>query len=55
MVATGEQIYLHVNTEAGKASPMDSQVRAKLDTIRTAHAELPTPEQKGRHIGMARN
>jgi carnitine 3-dehydrogenase len=55
MVATGEQIYLHVNTEAGKASPMDSQVRVKLDAIRAAHAELPTPEQKGRHVGMARN
>ncbi len=55
MVATGEQIYLHVNTEAGKAAPMDSQVRAKLDAIRAAHADLPTPEQKGRHVGMSRN
>ncbi len=54
MVATGEQIYLHVNTEAGKAAPMDAQVRAKLDAIRAAHADLPTPEQKGRHVGMPR-
>jgi carnitine 3-dehydrogenase len=55
IVATGEQIYLHVNTEAGKAAPMDTQVHSKLDAIRAAHAQLPTPEQKGRHVGMPRN
>jgi carnitine 3-dehydrogenase / betainyl-CoA thioesterase len=55
IVATGEQIYLHVNAEAGKASPMDAQVHAKLDAIRAVHAQLPTPEQKGRHVGMPRN
>jgi carnitine 3-dehydrogenase len=55
IVATGEQIYLHVNTEAGKASPMDTRVHSKLDAIRAAHAALPVPEQKGRHVGMPRN
>ena len=55
VVATGEQIYLHVDTRAGKASPMDIPVRAKLDTIRAAHADLAIPEQKGRHVGAPRN
>jgi len=54
VVATGEQIYLHVDTRAGKASPMDPEVHAKLATIRAAHADLPTPEQKGRHVGAPR-
>jgi acyl-CoA thioesterase FadM len=55
IVATGEQIYLHVNTQVGKAAPMDAQVRTKLEAVRVAHAQLPTPEQKGRHVGMPRN
>lgn len=55
VVATAEQIYLHVNTAAGKAAPMDSQVYSSLDAIRAAHARLPLPEQKGRYVGMARN
>jgi carnitine 3-dehydrogenase len=54
-VATGEQIYLHVSTAAGKASPMDNQVHSKLDAIRATHARLPIPAQKGRHVGAPRN
>jgi carnitine 3-dehydrogenase len=55
IVATGEQIYLHVDTRAGKASPMDSQVFSRLDAIRAAHADLAIPEQKGRHVGAPRS
>src|ERR1700761_4966719 len=51
IVATGEQIYLHVNTQVCKAAPMDARVRTKLEAVRVAHAQLPTPEQKGRHVG----
>src|SRR3569833_305202 len=54
VVATGEQIYLHVDTRAGKASPMDSEVHAKLAAVRASHADLPTPEQMGRHVGAPR-
>ena len=54
VVATGEQIYLHVNTAAGKASPMDGQVHSKLTAIHAGHARLPTPGQKGRYVGMPR-
>ncbi len=54
VVAACEQIYLHVNSLAAKASPMDPQVHSKLEAIRAAHAALPAPEQKGRYVGMAR-
>jgi carnitine 3-dehydrogenase len=55
IVATGEQIYLHVNTAAGKAAPMDAKVHANLESVRAAHQHLPIPEQKGRFVGMPRN
>jgi carnitine 3-dehydrogenase len=54
IVATAEQIYLHVDAGAGKAAPLDAQVHARLDSIRAAHAGLPAPEQKGRYVGMPR-
>jgi carnitine 3-dehydrogenase len=55
IVATCEQIYLHVNTEAGRASPLDAQAHSRLDAVRAAHARLPAPEQKGRYVGMPRS
>jgi carnitine 3-dehydrogenase len=55
VVATGEQIYLHVNTGAGKAASMEAAVRAKLQAVQAAHARLPTPAQKGRAVGMPRS
>ncbi|HZO23284.1 MAG TPA: 3-hydroxyacyl-CoA dehydrogenase NAD-binding domain-containing protein [Steroidobacteraceae bacterium] len=55
VVATAEQIYLHVDAAARKASSMDASVHARLDAVRAAHASLPAPAQKGRHIGMPRN
>jgi carnitine 3-dehydrogenase len=55
IVATCEQIYLHVSTAAGKASPMDTQVHSRLEAIRASHAPLAAPEQKGRYVGMPRN
>jgi carnitine 3-dehydrogenase len=54
-VATGEQIYIHVDSAAGKASSMDGEVRSKLDAIHATHARLPLPQQKGRYVGMPRN
>jgi len=54
LVATCEQIYIHVNTAAGKASPMDEQPRGKLAAIAATQVGLPAPEQKGRYVGMPR-
>jgi carnitine 3-dehydrogenase len=55
LVATGEQMYLHVDTGAGKASVMDSSVREKLEKIRAAQAALEPPAQAGRHVGKPRS
>ena len=36
LVATAEQLYLHVDTAAGKVAPMDAALRARLATLQTA-------------------
>ena len=54
LVATGEQMYLHVDSNAGKAAPMDSAVHAKLQKIYASQAGLAAPAQQGRQIGMRR-
>jgi hypothetical protein len=48
-------MYLHVDTNAGKAALMDSAVREKLENIRAAQAGLAPPTQAGRHVGLPRN
>jgi len=53
LVATGEQMYLHVDTNVGKTAPMDAAVRANLEEIRATQAGLPPPAQQGRHVGMS--
>ena len=54
LVATGEQMYLHVDTNAGKAALMDFAVREKLVKIRAAQSRLAPPPQAGRHVGLPR-
>jgi carnitine 3-dehydrogenase len=54
LVATGEQLYLHVSTEAGKAASMAPSLRVQLDAWCSAHAALPAPAQARRHVGMPR-
>ena len=55
LVATGEQMYLHVDTKAGKATSMDPAVHEKLGQIRATQSGLTPPAQAGRHIGMPRS
>jgi carnitine 3-dehydrogenase len=55
LVATGEQMYLHVDTGAGKASVMDPTVREKLEKIRATQSALELPAQAGRHVGKPRS
>ena len=55
LVATGEQMYLHVDTRAGKATSMDPSVHEKLGRICVSQAGLAPPAQAGRHIGMSRS
>jgi carnitine 3-dehydrogenase len=51
-VATGEQIYLHVDTQARKAAPMDAALRERFQALCAAQSPLPSPLEAGRHIGL---
>jgi acyl-CoA thioesterase FadM len=51
LIATGEQVHLHVDTAAAKATLMDRNLRTKLDSLRQAHAALPVPEEAGKPVG----
>jgi carnitine 3-dehydrogenase len=51
-VATGEQIYLHVNTHARKATPMEPAVRERFERLCAAQSHLPAPPAAGRRISM---
>jgi betainyl-CoA thioesterase len=47
LVATAEQMLLHVDTRAGKVSPFPAQIAGRLRQIRAAHATLPVPHYVG--------
>jgi carnitine 3-dehydrogenase len=51
LLATGEQMHLHVDTGSGKAAPINAAVRIKLDALRAAHAALPIPREMGKPVG----
>jgi carnitine 3-dehydrogenase len=51
VIATAEQLHLHVDTARAKASPVDPGVRAQLDAIRQAQSGLARPHDAGRSIG----
>lgn len=53
-LATLEQMLLHVDMKAGRAAPAPDAIRAVLDPIAAAHANLPRPDAAGRHVGQRR-
>jgi len=53
-LATGEQLYLHVSTQAGRAAPLPAELRARLEDWYSSHQALPVPPEARRHVGMAR-
>jgi len=54
LLATGEQMLVHVDMLAGRSVPMPSDMSAKVQAIRAAHAGLPLPAQAGQPIGIRR-
>jgi len=51
LIATAEQMLLHVDTRAGQAAPFPSHIAGVLREISAAHgAALPVPEYVGRSI-----
>jgi carnitine 3-dehydrogenase len=51
LIATGEQMHLHVDTKAAKTASMDAPTRGKLDALRQAHAALPMPSDAAKLMG----
>jgi carnitine 3-dehydrogenase len=51
LIATAEQMFLHVDTAAAKAAPADGKVRAGLESILHAQAGLPLPPEAGQAVG----
>ncbi len=50
-VATGEQMWLHVDMKAGRTKPFESPLRENIIAIAAAHARLPLPDGVGHSIG----
>src|SRR5215207_1321652 len=53
LLATAEQMLLHVDTRAGRARPARPEILPRIATLAAAHAVLPKPERAGRAIGIA--
>ena len=54
-VASLEQMFLHVDMNAGKACPAAPDVLARLTPIAASHRSLPRPEAAGRHVGQRKS
>jgi carnitine 3-dehydrogenase len=52
LLATAEQMLLHVDTATERASAADPALLARLERIAVAHARLPPPERARRAIAM---
>ena len=50
--ATSENMALHVDTEAKRATPLAETAARRLARMKAAHAKLPRPEMAGRRIAM---
>jgi carnitine 3-dehydrogenase len=51
LLATAEQMFLHVDTAAGRAGHARPEVLERIGRIAEAHAMLPRPERAGRAVG----
>ena len=54
LLATGEQMLVHVDMAKGRASAMPDFLYARLQAILQAHSTLPVPPQVGRPMGIRR-
>lgn len=54
IVAAGEQLLVHVDTEIGRSAPMSDQLLERVSQLQQAHAGLERPAFIGRPIGIRR-
>jgi hypothetical protein len=55
LLATGEQMLVHVDMAAGRSTPMPPALSSRVQAVLAAHADLPRPAQAGRNIAIKRN
>lgn len=55
LLATGEQMLVHVDLGLGKSRPMPDELQVRVQAIVAAHANLPLPPQAGRNIAIRRD
>jgi len=55
LLATAEQLLLHVNTTAGRVAPLPEHLQHRLERIRIAHTSLPRPPAVGHVMGIPRS
>ena len=54
LIASAEQLLVHVDMAAGRSTAMPSYVQDRLASIRDTHRDLPTPAVVGRPMGIRR-
>jgi carnitine 3-dehydrogenase len=54
LLATAEQLFLHVDTTTRRAAPAGAEVYARAQRLCAAHASLPRPGRAGGAIGIPR-
>ena len=50
-IATGEQIWLHVDVKAGRTIPFKPPLKDNIAALANAHAQLPLPDGVGQSVG----
>ena len=55
LVATAEQMLVHVDSRVGRSAPMPDDLAGRVAAIHRAHAELPVPEAVGRPMRIRRS
>ena len=55
LLATAEQMLVHVDIEAGRSADLPPLLAERLDAIQRAHAALPRPDVVGRPMGIERH
>jgi carnitine 3-dehydrogenase len=55
LIATAEQLYVHVDTRTSHSSPLEPAVHARLERLRVAHSDLPAPAGAAARSNSHRN
>jgi len=53
LVATAEQMLLHVDIESGRTAEFPTEIQQRLDAIAESHSSLNRPDWVGRSIAMS--